>query len=445
MNRKEKLPKNVAFLVKKPVNLQQEKTAHIKSLGGCRPDDNDFCDHMGRLSDRSDMKRRILIAITLLILCFLIPESQALAAGDNTSNPIQVIEDQSFSLNLAPSYNYLYYTFTPQNNDLYAIELEGNCTYYVTRYTENWETVNYKWFYEGKDRFLLGQLEKGTTVNFMIVSYQDQLTVTGRINTVTPFSYEVLSDGTASITGFAVKGDIVIPDTVDGYTVTNLAGKLFYGERGITSVYVPDTVIYFGDSRTSVDFDYVFSYCYDLESITVAPENTSYKSVDGVLYTKDGKHLVNYPCARPGERYHTDAEILSCTSFASCINLKYLYLDNSETFWMGYTFYNTPGLTTFYKPGGYSETRALDFMENQGDKDGWCVFRPFDPDLILPARLTAIGSDAFAGIRNVVISVPDSVEWIEPGAFDESVTLYCAEGSAAELYCKENGLNCILK
>ena len=61
------------------------------------------------------------------------------------------------------------------------------------------------------------------------------------------------------------------------------------------------------------------------------------------------------------------------------------------------------------------------------------------------SKLTVIESGAFAGIRNVVIDVPDSVKRIERGAFDQSVTLYCSKNSAAEKYCNENGLKCILK
>ena len=53
------------------------------------------------------------------------------------------------------------------------------------------------------------------------------------------FTYTVLTDGTASITGCSETGDVVIPSTIDGYTVTNLARELFYGIDGITSVSIP--------------------------------------------------------------------------------------------------------------------------------------------------------------------------------------------------------------
>ena len=306
------------------------------------------------------MKRRILIAVTLLaVLSLMLPGSEAVADGESADQPILVTENQKFSVNITPDFNACYYTFTPQNNDLYAIEFEGDCDYYINEFTEDWYYVGGKYLQAGQDRYVLGELAKGTTINFLIFSYQDQPNITARISIVAPFSYAVLFDGTASITDVAVRGDIVIPSTIDGYTVTNLAEELFYGEEGITSVQVPATVTYFGSSKTNVDFDYVFSYCYDLESIIVDPANTAYKSVDGVLYTKDGSHLVNYPCAKAGVSYHTNAGVLSCTSFASCSYLKYLYLDNSETQWKGFTFYNTPELTTLYKPGGICETGVL--------------------------------------------------------------------------------------
>ena len=395
------------------------------------------------------MKRKTLFLILLVTLGLWALGGGALAAGNSQGDPFLSAENQPFTVTLEPGYAIYYCTFTAPSDYLYAIELSGNCTYYLGEYAQDWTQIDYQWFYEGDDRYVLGELAAGETVNFMIMSYQDPLEVTVRITRTAPFSYELLDDGTASITGFSVKGDIVIPSSIDGHTVTNLAAKLFYGRYGITSVWVPATVTYFGDSKTSIDFDYVFSYCYELERITVDPGNQAFKSVDGVLYTKDGKHLVNYPCARAGESYHTGAEVLSCTSFASCANLKHLYLDNSGTYWMGYTFYNTGDLTTLYHPGGYCEERALAFIDSHSGDDTWCAFRKWDPNLVpdmkLPARLTTIESGAFAGVKNAVIGVPDTVTTIADDAFDPSVTLYCSVNTAAERYCLQKWLEYIVR
>ena len=50
----DQLPKNVASLVKKLAKLQREKIAYIKSSGGYRLDDNEFCVHMGKLGEKGD-------------------------------------------------------------------------------------------------------------------------------------------------------------------------------------------------------------------------------------------------------------------------------------------------------------------------------------------------------------------------------------------------------
>ena len=179
------------------------------------------------------------------------------------------------------------------------------------------------------------------------------------------FTYELLADGTASITGCSLTGDVVIPDTVDGYTVTNLHRELFYGNSELTRVWVPATVTYFGDDPTDCTFTYVFSYCYNLTSINVASDNPSFRSVDGVLYSKDMSVLYNYPCSRAGEIYHVPegTEILDCTSFGRAFNLRHLYLDSPQTTWRTYTFFGDSELYVHYLSGGYSESTVQYYMD----------------------------------------------------------------------------------
>ena len=174
------------------------------------------------------------------------------------------------------------------------------------------------------------------------------------------FEYTVLSDGTASITKCTLSGDIVIPSSIDGYKVTNLAAELFFGNTNITSVSVPATVTYFGDDPSDNMWDYVFSYCYSLRAINVESGNPSFRSVDGVLYSKDMSTLFNYPCMRQGSEYTTPDSLdwLCCTSFASAQNLTRLIIDNPDAGWATYTFYNCGGLTVYYHKDGYSQTCA---------------------------------------------------------------------------------------
>ena len=45
----------------------------------------------------------------------------------------------------------------------------------------------------------------------------------------------------------------------------------------------------------------------EVKEVNVSDKNPSYKVVDNVLFTRDGKTLVYYPCRRPGERYDVPA------------------------------------------------------------------------------------------------------------------------------------------
>ena len=47
----------------------------------------------------------------------------------------------------------------------------------------------------------------------------------------------------------------------------------------------------------------VFMGCQSLQNILVAADNPSFKDVDGVLFTKDGKTLVRYPVGKPATSY----------------------------------------------------------------------------------------------------------------------------------------------
>ena len=181
----------------------------------------------------------------------------------------------------------------------------------------------------------------------------------GKIYKSGSFKYGITTDGDCVITGCTAKGKITIPDSIDGYTVSHLAKELFYDKENITSIYIPSTV------KAPDEYDYVFSYCYDLTEITVDPSNPELISVDGVLYTKDMARLITYPCRRDGLVYHVPAGVVSidCTSMASADYLRNLYLDNMDTTWSTYTFYGDDSLTVYYKKDGYAEDYAKYYTE----------------------------------------------------------------------------------
>lgn len=90
----------------------------------------------------------------------------------------------------------------------------------------------------------------------------------------TPYTYQILSeeDKTIRITGFtagSLAGDVVIPETIDGYTVVSLGNAAFgYNNGNITSITVPDTVKRIEDVNC-------FYCCRKLEQI-ILPEEMEY-------------------------------------------------------------------------------------------------------------------------------------------------------------------------
>lgn len=64
-------------------------------------------------------------------------------------------------------------------------------------------------------------------------------------------------------------------------------GARAFIKTDITEITIPASVSYIGD--------YAFAACKDLVSINVEPESDYFKSIDGVLYSKDGSELIWCP------------------------------------------------------------------------------------------------------------------------------------------------------
>ena len=94
-----------------------------------------------------------------------------------------------------------------------------------------------------------------------------------------------LPDGLQRIGNYAFGGysseQINIPDSVE------FIGAEAFHNSALTSVKLPASLVKICEMP--------FYECYDLTEITIAEENTNYKTVDGVLYTEDGKTLIQYP------------------------------------------------------------------------------------------------------------------------------------------------------
>ncbi len=97
---------------------------------------------------------------------------------------------------------------------------------------------------------------------------------------------EILNMGEAAISPTPT-GAVTIPSTLGGRLVTRIGYSAFRSCVGLQSVTIPYGVTSIGASA--------FHGCDGLQSILVEEGNTSYKSVSGLLLTKDGKNIVAVP------------------------------------------------------------------------------------------------------------------------------------------------------
>ena len=110
-----------------------------------------------------------------------------------------------------------------------------------------------------------------------------------------------------------------------GNGVTSIGSYAFGGCTGLTSVEISNSVTTIGE--------YAFEGCTGLISIIVSEDNPSYKSIDGNLYTKDGKTLVKYAIGKKDTSFVMPSGVTTVgnRAFAGCTSLTSVEIPNSVT------------------------------------------------------------------------------------------------------------------
>ena len=129
--------------------------------------------------------------------------------------------------------------------------------------------------------------------------------------------------------------------------------------------------------------------CSSLVEVLVSPKNANFRSVDGVLFSADGKALILYPAGRQEEEYVVPDGVVEIAdwAFRGCSSLS---------------------------------------------------------SVSIPAGLQTIGDHAFYGCSSLTsVTLPEGVQTIGAYAFSacsSKLTLYGTPGTVAETFAAENGL-----
>ncbi len=189
----------------------------------------------------------------------------------------------------------------------------------------------------------------------------------------TNFEYYENSDGdTVSITKYiGSESDVVIPEEIDGKSVTAISygafsectdiksvvipnsvtsidSDAFYGCTSLTSITIPNSVTEIGwgtfgkcTSLTSITIpnsvtsigNGAFANCTSLTTINVATGNKNYISVNGVLYNKDKTTIICYPAGKKDKNFKIPDGVteIADSAFDCCASLTSITIPDSVT------------------------------------------------------------------------------------------------------------------
>ena len=179
-----------------------------------------------------------------------------------------------------------------------------------------------------------------------------------------------------------VGGNIIIPAKItykgEEYVVSEISSMAFNGCDSLKSITIPESV-------TEIDAG-AFGDCSKLENIFVNENNTAYKSVDGILYSKDGKTLVRFPINKKIISFTVPDGVttIDISAFNRSIWLKTVTLPETVTAINDYAFYMCRALKKVNIPDGVKSISDNAF--------GSCSALE---SITIPVSVTSIGFHAF--------------------------------------------------
>lgn len=167
-------------------------------------------------------------------------------------------------------------------------------------------------------------------------------------------------------------------------SITNIGTDAFRSCDALSSINIPGSVTKIGTGA--------FSYCSSLTSINVEKENSYYKSIDGNLYSIDGKQFIQYAMGKNKDSFSIPNTVttVEAGAFSGCYSLKNIIIPDSVT-----------------KIGNYAFSGCNNLL-----------------DIKVPDSVTVIGKGAFSGCKKITeFNISKNVTEIGENAFDNCISL----------------------
>lgn len=234
------------------------------------------------------------------------------------------------------------------------------------------------------------------------------------------FSYSINDDDTATITGLLnISATVInIPETINGHVVTTIGARAFNNRVNLQQVTLSKTVQHITGQS--------FTGCTALTTINVDTDSQYFKSIGGLLYSKDGSEIVYCP-----RKAITDTQTYDCPA-----NLKkigdYAFYGQGDTGLKTVTFNSLLEEIGDYAFYGCLNITALTFPSSL-KKIGKAAFEILgsttsnELQISWAEGLEEIGESAFCGpyIKGT-LNIPDTVKVLGDYAFSTPANSYCA-------------------
>ena len=237
------------------------------------------------------------------------------------------------------------------------------------------------------------------------------------------FEYGVLDDGTVQITAYNGSAEtVVIPDTIDGKSVTSIGYGAFNGCTSLTSITIPDSV-------TSIGYG-AFNGCTSLTSITIPNGVTSIggsafegtalldKQTTPVKYADSW--VVNCDSDVENVMIKSGTKGIANSAFSWCSSLKSITIPDSVTSIGESAFDSCSNLTAIDVEVGNNNYTSVNGVLFNKDKTELICYPAgkTDKSYTIPNSVTSIGRRAFEGCTSLTsITIPNGVTSIGDLAF----------------------------